>query len=164
MAKTLFKEKQQFKRVEVIGLIVFFMLGIAYKMISELIQPSNDFSLVMTVSLLMLGIFGLILKYLLALRLKLKVQENHLSFSMPPLKKSKEKIKWEDVDSCRIIETPSITQWHGGNISFNHEKRYSFNGRNGVHIITKNGTEYFIGSNNISNLREAVSKAMEIAS
>ncbi len=164
MAKILFKEKQQFKNIEIIGLFAFLMLGVVYKMVAELLQPSENFGLILTSAIVMLVIFGFTLKYLLALRLKTKVNSKHISFSMPPLKKSKEKIKWKDVASCKIIQTPLTAQWHGGNISFNHERRYSFNGRNGVQITTKNGTEYFIGSKNLPSLKAAVSKAIDKSS
>lgn len=160
MAKKLFKEKQQFKSIEIIALVVLTMVGVAYKMVSELLQPSADFGFTISLCVVLLVLLGYTLKYFYELRLKITVNAKHISFSMPPFKRRKEKIKWEDVIDCEIIETPLINQWHGGNISFNREKRYSFNGRNGVRITTKNGSEYFIGSNKLNNLKEAIYKAL----
>ena len=160
MAKKLFKEKQQFKGWELLALIAFLMASVAYKLISELLQPSEAFGGTVGLSIGILAVLGFTLKYLLNLRLKIVVKEDHISFSMPPLQRSKEKIKWEDVTVCEIIKTPLLAQWHGGNISFNREKRYSFTGRNGVHLTTKNGEEYFIGSKKPDALKEAIQKAI----
>ena len=163
MSKKLFKEKQQFKGLEIIVLITFLMVGVAYKLVSELLQPSSAFWLTIGLSIGILTILGVALKYVLNLRLKIIVNKNHISFSMPPLQKGKEKIKWEDVTTCEIIKTPLLAQWHGGNINFNNEKSYTFNGRNGVHIATKNGKAFFIGSKRPDALKAAIQKAIGIS-
>ena len=162
MSKKLFKEKQQFKGLELIALITFLMVGVAYKLVSELLQPSAAFWLTLGLSIGILAILGITLKYILNLRLKTIVKKDHISFSMPPLQKGKEKIKWKDVTTCEVVKTPLLAQWHGGNISFNNEKSYTFNGRNGVHIATKNGAAYFIGSKKPDALKEAIQKAIGI--
>lgn len=160
MSKKLFKEKQQFNGWEIIALVTLLMVGVAYKLISELVQPSESFWLTLGLSIGILSLLGGILKYLLNLRLNIKVNKKHISFSMPPYQSGKEKIKWKDVAVCEVVKTPLLAQWHGGNINFNHEKRYSFNGRNGVHIATKNGEKYFIGSKKPDALLEAIQKAI----
>ena len=163
MSKKLFKEKQQFQGLEIIALVALLMVGVVYKLVSELLQPSPVFWLTIGLSIGILAVLGITLNYLLNLRLKTTVKESHISFSMPPFQKGKEKIKWEDVTACKVIKTPLLAQWHGGNISFNHEKTYSFNGRNGVHIATKSGKAYFIGSKKPDALKEAIQKAIGIA-
>jgi len=162
MAKKLFKENQQFKGWEIIALVTSLMFGVAYKLVTELIQPSESFWLTIGLSIGILTAMGIVLNYLLKLRLKIKVNNKHISVSMPPLQREKEKIKWEDVTACEVIKTPLLAQWHGGNINFNHEKRYSFNGRNGVHIATKNGRNYIIGSKKPDALKNAILKAIGI--
>ena len=64
MAKKLFKEKQQFKGIEIIGLVVLLMVGIVYKMVSELIQPSETLWFTLGLSIGLLTILGYILKYM----------------------------------------------------------------------------------------------------
>jgi len=162
MSKKLFKEKQQFKGMEIIALIAFLMLGVISKLVSEILQPSEAYLFTLSICIGTLAVLGFTLRYLLKLRLKIVVKQDHISFSMPPLQKSKEKIKWEDVTTCEMIKTPLLAQWHGANISFNNEKLYSFNGRNGVHIATKNGKEYFIGSKKPEALKDAIQKAIGI--
>ncbi len=160
MSKKLFKEKQQFQGLEIIALVALLMVGVVYKLVSELLQPSPTFWLTIGLSTAILAVLGFSLKYVLDLRLKITVKKDHISFSMPPLQSEKEKIKWADVTACEIIKTPLLAQWHGGNIRFNHEKMYSFNGRNGVHIATKSGKVYFIGSKKPDALKEAIQKAI----
>jgi hypothetical protein len=77
---------------------------------------------------------------------------------MSPLPVTKRSIFWEEVEQCKIVTTSEAAQWSGGNITFNHEKRYSFNGRNGLSITTKNGDHFFVGCKNLKNLKHALDK------
>ena len=163
MSKKLFKEKQKFQGVEIIMLVALLMIGVVYKCVSELLQPTEGLSLTIGISVSILAVLGFIMTYLLRLRLKTVVKADHISFSMPPLQSSKEKIKWEDVAVCEIIKTPLLAQWHGGNICFNNEKTYSFSGRNGVHIATKSGEVYFIGSKKPDALKDAIQQAIGLS-
>jgi len=160
MAKKLFKENQRFKNLEIIIIIFLFVAGIINKLLDEVFAPTSSFELTITLSFLLLSILSIALYYLYKLRLKVAVNKKHISFSMPPLQKRKEKIKWKDVATCEIIQTPLTAQWHGGNIAFNHEKRFSLNGRNGVHITTKEGAKYFIGSKKLDDLKTAIQTAI----
>jgi len=160
MAKKLFKENQRFKNLEIIIIICLLVAGILNKLLGEVFAPTSNFGLTITLSFLLLGLLSSALYYLYKLRLKVAVNKKHISFSMPPLQKRKEKIKWKNVATCEIIQTPLMAQWHGGNIAFNHEKRFSLNGRNGVRITTKEGTQYFIGSKNLVELKAAIQTAI----
>ena len=70
MAKKLFKEKQQFKSIEIIALAVLTVVGVAYKMVYELLQPSADFGLTISLCVGLLVLLGYALKYSYELRLK----------------------------------------------------------------------------------------------
>ncbi len=159
MAKKIFKERQRFNSMEVIILIGFLMFGICYRLITGLMNSSSNFS-TQLVCIAVLVLFGLLIKFLLKMELRVWVSEKSLNFKMFPWHSKKQKILWKNVQSCEIITTPIIAQWHGGNISFNHEKRYTLSGRNGVLLMTKDGNEYFIGSRKLDKLKRAVEKAL----
>ena len=159
MSKKIFKEKQGFRNTEVIVLISILMLGITYKFIQVLILSGAEFNTIQVTCLVLIISLGVFLRFLLKMKLSLSVSEKNLKFKMTPIHSGKQKVCWDDVQSCEIIETPLTAQWLGGNINFNHEKRYTFCGRNGVRLTTKDGQEYFIGSRRLGELKKAIEKA-----
>ena len=74
---------------------------------------------------------------------------------------SKDKIVWSNVDICKIVQTPSASQWSGGNFAFGSEKFISFNGRNGLSLTTVDGEKIFVGCQNIEKLKEKL-KLMQL--
>jgi hypothetical protein len=80
---------------------------------------------------------------------------------MYPWQRKKKKINWDNVKNCEIVRTSGMNQWHGGNISPSFERRYSFSGRNGMQITTYSGRKYFIGSQKLNELVDAIEQLEE---
>jgi hypothetical protein len=98
----------------------------------------------------------LLIWWLINLKLKVVVSEKNIKFKLSPIHPKKRSIPWQEIARCEIVETPEAAQWSGGNITFNHEKRYSLTGRNGLSITTKKGKNFFIGCSDLAGLKEAI--------
>ena len=161
MAKKIYKEKQSFKNKFLTTVLIGIGLLVIIRVINELLNPSSQLATVMIAAFIALAVVGGWLWYLYNLRLKVTVSEEDISFKMKSWQTEKQRIAWEDVSCCEIVQTPELAQWQGGNITFNHERRYTVNGRNGLHLITKDGTEYFVGSSKLGELERAVKKVFD---
>ncbi len=156
MATKIYKEKQRFSnRLIYVSILALFGLSLA-RMVHEMMQ--NGFQntyIILTCALICIGL-AVLFWYYYNLRLKVAISDHHISFKMKPLHLTKQRIAWDDIKTVEVIKTPEIDQWQGGNITFNHETRFSVNGRNGLHIITKAGKEFFIGFRDITALKAAI--------
>lgn len=161
MAKKIFKEKQSFRNKFLTTILIVLGLLVIIRVINEFFNPSNEFAMVMIAASIALVVIGGWLWYLYNLRLKVTVSEESISFKMKPWQNEKQKISWDNVSCCEIIQTPELAQWQGGNITFNHERRYTVSGRNGLHLVTKDGKEYFVGSSKLGELERAVKKVFD---
>lgn len=160
MSKKLFKETQNFHNWALLmGLVISFALVI-YRIIDTILYPPSFLFLNMLVYAVMLVSIIVGFWYMFQLRLKISITEKSIRFRMEPFHSKKKKIYWEEIDTVEIVETPEIAQWHGGNITFNHEKRFSIYGRNGLHLVTKDGQEYFLGSRRLNELRKVISEVL----
>lgn len=160
MAKKIYKEKQRFRSAEVILLIVFLMGMVGYSFIKAVGEHQWHFTYVEWSCIAFLMILGGFLWYLMQLRFNLAISEKGIHYKMKPFHDKKQCISWDEVSSCEVVKTPRMAQWHGGNITFNHEKRFTVNGRNGLHVTTKDGQEYFLGSRRLNELRKAVENVL----
>jgi hypothetical protein len=72
----------------------------------------------------------------------------------------KQKIKLDEIASCAVVETPLAAQLHGSNITVGGEKMFSYTGRNGLSIETRDGRRYFVGSRRVDEMKKAIKKAL----
>lgn len=121
---------------------------------SLLLEPANFFR----AGIFLLATLGLggWLYYLVQLRLKVKISSKSIKFQMAPFHASSRKIKWKEVKKCTIVRTPKVAQWHGSNLSYGAESRFSLSGRNGLSLTTNDGRKYFIGCRDVDGLQEAM--------
>ncbi len=161
MAKKIYKEKQRVRANGMILMVIFLMGILLYSFFQSLFEHNWVFTYVEWSSLALLLLLGCFLWYLFRLKLNLAISKQGIHYKMSPWHNKKRKILWEDVHRCEIIKTPKMAQWHGGNITFNYEKRFSVSGRNGLLVTTKDGQQYFLGSRRLYALKNAVEKALK---
>lgn len=156
MSKMLYKEKQSLKESGLFLLVTFFIMGIGYLGVVFLLKNQlNPYMVALTLTLIIIG-YSFLISYMWKVKMKLTIREDGIFFKISPWHSVKQKIKWEDVETYEIMETSELSQWHGGNIMFGLENFYSFNGCNGLEIVTKQGDNFFFGSKNPAKLREAL--------
>ncbi len=160
MAKKIFKEKQHFLSrqamwlVAAVGLII---LGIGVR---QFLHPSFSFqnggwlpvAFALAVSVLL---FWLAFRF----RLKTAVTEKGITYKMSPLHARKHRIKWEELASYSIVETPRLAA-HDGTEGFWLADKFTFSGWNGVLLKTCGGKRIFIGSHRLQEMQKAIEKAV----
>ena len=162
MAKKLFKEKQQYRDRGIITLLVFLIGGMLFKIGREMLYATHPSVLNIVTCTIFIALMGVLLYYLLRLQLNISVSDKSINVKMKSwYTNKKRKIYWDEIESCNIVQTPLATQWHGGNIRFDHEKTFSFCGRNGVELTTKSGEKYFLGSRRLEELKTAIKNGIK---
>lgn len=106
------------------------------------------------VSIAVAGLLGAGIWLLARQRVKVKVTRKGVTYEVGPIFHRKQKLRWADVDSCDIVQTPPLGQWSGQNIHLSQETVISMVGRNGLAIVMKDGQRYFIGCKDIDRLKE----------
>ena len=161
MKKKLFTEEQSYKGMDLMALLLIFMAAISFRLYKEIVTLGFENMLCISVCVGLLFVFGFGLKYLNGLRMKTSITEKNITVKISPFHAKKHKIKLKDVESCAVVRTPAAAKWHGTNLSFSQEKYYSFSGRNGLRISTKNGETYFVGSRRLDDMERTVRQVMD---
>ncbi len=160
MSKKIFKEKQRFSGWEVIALLGFFIVGLTYRFISQhWISPIEEPMPVMTYLVFAIPLAAAVW-YLVNLKLSVRMTEKSISVQYSPFGVKKHKIKWEDVEECKILSSNETARTSGWDVNLNREKRFSLTGRSGLHLRTKNGENVIIGAKNLTGLKQAVAQVM----
>lgn len=158
MAAKLHQEKQRFNDKVVMGLLGVGVIAALFGTVNALFisgEPPLNAAVYFGVALVLAGC----MYWLASLQLKVTVSKKCIKYKLStPLNEVSEKIKWKEVEDCTIVRTPKIAQWHGANLSYGGENRYSLSGRSGLSLTTKNGRHYFIGCDDVEHLRDAMGK------
>jgi len=161
MSKKVFTEEQSLQKFNLFALSGLIMLLLCYILIQQIfVSNQMDLATSMFCFSLLVAVF-LGLNYALNVKLQTTVSHKSVSFKMTHWHKRKHKIKLSDIESCEIVQSPEVALWHGGNISFSNETAFTFSGRNGVHVTTKNGQHYFIGSNKVEEFKQALEQVLD---
>ncbi len=156
MANKLYKEKQRFNDKVAVVLLGTCIVGLLYATVDSLMADPANYSRAGLFFAVALALGGW-LYWLVKLQLRVKISDKSIRFRMmTPFQSISRKIKWKEVQDCTIVTTPTLAQWHGGNISYGSESSFSLSGRNGLSVTTKDGQKYFIGSRDVDGLQKAM--------
>lgn len=160
MARKFFTEKQRIKDPLLLGVFIALLAYSLFLLGRELFM--NGFENAIPVFLLGIAVLivGLGLWVLIRLQLKVAVTKKGIDYKMSPLHAKKKRIKWDEVEECKVIETPKVAHMHGSNMKFWYEKKFTLSGRNGIAVITKDGERYFIGTRETAALKRSIKKAL----
>ncbi len=160
MKKKLFKEKQSYQGKDLIAAVIAIMLILTYQLIENVFVTHQQSWLNSTLCLGVIIGLGWWIKTLFQREQKNVVTDKKIICKVDSWYHDKKKIPLEDIQSCSIVQTPAIAQWHGVNIELPREEMWSINGRNGLAIETKNGEQIFIGSSRAQEMAQAIQKAL----
>lgn len=155
MAKSKFKETQRYQHWEVIALLAILSLGTAIRLVTTAISSTPG-----DINNLMLGVFllvsmSLMLVYFLKVRMKVKVDDKGVKYSIYPWQKSKHKIKWEDVVNFEIINLSEQTALSGWTVQYGSRTRgWNMGNHRGLRLDLRNGENYFLSINNLEDLED----------
>jgi hypothetical protein len=160
VSKKIFKEEQSFQGKDVIVLTSAIGLILAITFYQQ-VFIEQDYSLWSSGALL-LTITGLATWTwsLFQRKLETSISNKKITCKVHSWFSRKQQIKLDEIASCSVVETPLAAQLHGSNITVNGEKMFSFTGRNGLAIETRDGQRYFVGSNRVDEMEKAIIHAL----
>ncbi len=160
MARKFFTEKQRIKDPLLLGAFAALLAYSIFLLGREIYI--NGLSNAIPIALLGFAVLvvGFGFWVLIRLQLKVAVTNKGINFKMSPLHTKKKRINWDEVEECKVIETPKVAHMHGGNMKFWYEKKFTLSGRNGIAVITKDGDRYFIGTRETADLKKSIKKAL----
>lgn len=161
MANKLYQERLRFHDWFIVVLLTLAIVGLLFGASTYLWQPSGSL-LYSLVSLLLAAGLGYAIYWLTSLRSKLTITDKNIKFKIKGPMEATKKIAWEDVESCTIVKSSSLSKWERPKVTMSDEKFYSLSGRNGLLITTKDDQLYFIGCKNIGELKNALNDEDEI--
>lgn len=156
MSKKVFREEQRFKAYDLIALLISIMIVLTIMVYKELLKINEYGYGMLFANIAALVTLGYAMYYLSNLELKTAISTKNISFKIKNWHSKKQKIHLEDIECCSIVKTPLINQLHGANIPYPNEHFYSFSGRNGISLKTKDGHQYFIGSRRLGELEQVL--------
>lgn len=159
MAKKLFKEKQSARNTDVIVLVSILMLATLYGIGKELFAAQID-PMRVSVAFLVFAGLGFGLSCLIKARINTSISKKNIAVDYSFWTSRKHKIKLNDVESCAVVKSPKVNQWHGDNLARGNEHFFSFSGRNGLRLRTKDGRKFFIGTNRVDEMENAIREAL----
>jgi hypothetical protein len=155
----LFVEKQPFNDRVLFGLFGMVMLGLTGLMIQNILsQTANHWPLLLGIALLLA--IGIGVRYLLQLRLKVSVGAKYFTYRLKPFHRHPQRIPLKEIACYQIIDRSALNAWSGGNIAFGNELVYSFIGRRGIFIETKDGKRFFFGVKDLQRLEDAMQQVL----
>lgn len=160
MARKFFTEKQRIKDPLLLGAFVALLAYSLFLFGREIFMNSFENPVVLTLLGVAVLVFGFGMWIVFHVRLKVDVTKKGITYKMSPLHTKKKKIKWDEVETCKVIETPKVAHMHSGNMKFWYEKKFTLSGRNGLAVITKEGDRYFIGTRETTELKKSIRKAL----
>lgn len=152
-----YKERQRVNDRVLYGFLILALAGFIFGLVYSAINHGILSTQCLLYLILAAVVSGLLWWYR-QLTIKISIDDNRIKFRMKPLEKNAHKIPWKDVVSCKIVSEPRFTKWAGSNIHFSNEELYSFHGRNGLQIETRDGHQYVVGCQNTAKLEEVLNE------
>lgn len=155
MKRIEFKENQRFRQWDVLLFLGILIIGLSTKFLYSTIIAANTDIQVGTFSIVVFVLVGLII-YLLNIRLITKITQKGIQYQYFPVHYRRKKIRWEEVESCQIVETPLQAELSGWGVSFFKEHVFSVSGKTGLSLTLKDGRRIFIGTSDIEELKSTL--------
>jgi len=161
MSKALFTEKQKFRQLWVIFILLGITLIMVFGFVQQIIRgipfgnnPAPDWMMYLMV-LLPIGIFG----FFFSLTLHTRVDKNGIEFRFFPVHRKSRVIKWESTNKVYVRKYKPIAEYGGwgfrrGRGGF----AYNTSGNMGLQIELKDGKKILIGTQKAEELQKVLEK------
>lgn len=161
MANKIYQEKQRFHDWLTVVMLSLATAGLLYGASSYFWE--DDVTVVYSLVCLALAAgLGYAIWWLTSLRSKLVITDKKIKFQLRGPVETSKKIAWEDVVSCTVVKSSALAKFERPKITITDEEFYSLDGRNGLMIETEDGSNYFIGCQNVEELQEALNSQDKI--
>ncbi|MEZ4951170.1 MAG: hypothetical protein R2769_08940 [Saprospiraceae bacterium] len=147
--EVILREEHKFAKYEVLALIGFFILGLAYTLSDALfINPGRESMLSVIITGLIVFALGWLFVLLLRNKLSFEVNRKNIKISYFPIFKKKRKIKWKEVKEVKEFNIPLESEWSGWMVSFGGLRDYCVSRHKGVLMTLHNGEQIFLETDN----------------
>lgn len=148
------KEVQRYDDKLVDALLVLGIVGALIGLVRSALNGADPSAMIVYAALA--ALLAVLLYGLHQWTLKLSVNQRRIKVKVLPWRGAVARIPWSSVRSCRIVRTPGLAGWLGGNVHFGDVVWLSLVGRNGLEIETDDGTRYFIGCRDVDRVAKLV--------
>lgn len=148
------KEVQRYDDKVVDALLVAGIAASTVGLVRGVINGADATAMLVYAGLIL--VLGALLYGLHQWTMKLSVNRRRIKVKVLPWRGAVARIPWSSVRSCRIVRTPGLAGWLGGNVHFGDVVWLSLVGRNGLEIETDDGTRYFIGCRDVDRVAALV--------
>ena len=155
-----YTENQKFKRTDIVLLLVTLIGAMLYQIINQFVVQSGTGRELPVVFFIILGLL-VVLIGLHSLTLITKIDKKGIRFQFYPWHFKTQKIAWEDIVECRVIDAPIQANAWISTLN-TPDLFYSFTGRKGLEVRLTNGQHIFIGSSNPQEVANAVQRFMPV--
>jgi hypothetical protein len=161
MSKTLFTEKQKFRQIWLMIIVLAITLLMFWGFVQQIIlgipfgdKPAPDWMMYIIV-LFPLVIFG----FFYSLTLHTRVDKNGIAFKFFPVHRKARQINWESVDQVFVRKYRPMAEYGGwgfrrGRGGF----AYNTSGNMGLQIVLKDGKKILIGTRKPDELKRTLEK------
>lgn len=162
MAKSKFKETQRFQNWGVLGLLAVLTLGTTIRLGASIISGAESQSHNIILGGLLLVSLLAILAYFIKVRMKVKVNEKGIKYSIYPWQSNKQKISWEEVKNYEIVDLPQQAALSGWAVQYGmHSRGWNMGSNRGLHLELRNGECYFLSIKNLDELEDTLEEIFE---
>ncbi|MDX1667269.1 MAG: hypothetical protein R3350_08570 [Saprospiraceae bacterium] len=152
MAK--FKETQRFRKWELFAVLAVLSGGALFRTVQILYTQGLSSPREIMIGLSALLVLGVSIYILSRLRATVKVGKKGITYKVEPWYPQKEKIKWKEIQSCKIIDLSPLASLSGWAVHFDSRERgFNFGNNKGVILRLQNGERYFLGIRDLETLK-----------
>jgi len=162
MAQIKYREEQRLRRWDFLVVIGVMIIAGLVTLIQLVVSPNPSRNLLLLMALGILVLSG-VFYYINTVRLIAKYNEKSIRLSMMPVGTVKRKIKWEDVLTSEIVDSPKeskLTSWTNQLASL--DKVVSGKTETCLHLKLKNNEEVNIGCSNPQELEAFFKQVKEL--
>ncbi len=161
MSKTLFTEKQKFRQIWAMMILIGVSVVMVFGFVRQIIlgipfgnNPAPDWMMYVMV-LIPVAIFGLFL----ILTLNTRLDKNGIAFKFFPLHRKDRLIKWESVKKVYVRKYKPIAEYGGWGFRKGRSGlAYNTSGNMGLQIELKDGKKILLGTQKPDELRRTLEK------
>jgi hypothetical protein len=164
MARRIYQEVQMMRDTGMAyifgGMSLLGLIGIIISLATK--NDVNIEEVILTSSIIAAALFLMVWLFY-SLKLEVKIDENRISYRMPPLINKEKFIHRDEIEEFEVLEYQPIRQYGGWGIRFSmkHGKAITISGKEGLFITLKTGKKLLLGTRKKEDIRLSMVRMMK---
>ncbi|MEJ2004623.1 MAG: hypothetical protein P8X57_06605 [Cyclobacteriaceae bacterium] len=163
MARRIFQETQRMREtVSAYVLGAGFLLFLAGLIILIVMERPDRNELITAVAIITTVMF-LVGWLMLTLKLEVKIEENRISYRMPPLINREQFIQRSEIEEYEVVDYKPVAHYGGWGLRYSprHGKALTIAGSNGLALSLTSGKKLLLGTRMKAEIDQAMRRMME---